>query len=448
MNKKMFLKNLVSLLLALVTLFVIFPQSASAADNTADSFWAFIADDAEGNEWKWDELGININDYQSHYVYSKNLSTGTITLLLNERAQQLYQYRSFVYCITETNKLIFIDIVTNETTHIKTFDVSPSVIVPVIAPDHCTLIGLYVVCDCDVYFVNHPENSIVLSASIKGIRTLRAIDSSHFVWENQNGQKFLRNTSSGTDTAPIDKPSDSFPSSPISERAFIKIFENNEYSLGKYTAGTYFSDYRTPCSHHKTPACHDDGSCDCYFYGTGIQCWGFAMYAYDQYSHKKSWEKIPGDYYPNQRNFSSSEELAKIFKTIPSSGFCIRFKDRHSLFVENVTSEGITGYECNTLGNCNIRQFHYTYEDLVSDFLGSPVEYVYSHKYNGNSAESDGPGGHIIYCASSGCSGYIYEPHYTLPYISQTGDYSLTCELCGYTGSDLDAESNRRNVAP
>lgn len=200
---------------------------------------------------------------------------------------------------------------------------------------------------------------------------------------------------------------------------------------------TYFNESETSaCASHS--GCDVFGGCSCLSYASSIQCAGFAIYAFDRYSHMSSsgsWSIAADDRHRNP-NYPSTKTLAadlkKDIESLPIGSYVRLARttsnpttDGHSFVIVSTDNDGVTVYEANRGGNCKVQIKYYTYTELLGVF-----PYLYEtvyHNYSTTKVNYDSSY-HKIECKTSGCNGYIYEKHsFTL---NKNGKF--VCSGCGY----------------
>lgn len=433
------LYKLVSVLLLICMIFSISVPYAAAAETTPE-YWTFIARDTEADAWRWEEMGIDIHDYVDGYVYAQDMESKTIHLVLPKKTYSFWEVDSGVYCFTKAGEVIHVGYSGKSPTVIAAFqpDEAPT-FSALFASDRMTTTGLYFADKEHVQFIDCANNKVTDCGYYPDVQSIRAVSENEFFWVDSEDMGHLFNrVTAETEEMSIDE-FESAVNYGIDTTALIKNYPNNSYSLGQYGAGKYFTKNGNACTSHECCDSDDDSNvlCNCKSYGFGIQCMGFAVYAYDQYSHRSYWQDIAGDQNATNRSVQTPDDIRKIVKALPSSGIYLRFEDEHSLFIDNVSDTRVTGYECNVGGTCAVQRFDYSYEQLFS-WYGKEgdgiVNETYSHHFSRSTATIITPNAHKIKCTSSGCNGYILEPHYeTLS--TQSADGSAgTCAACGYTG--------------
>lgn len=432
------LYKLVSVLLLICMIFSISVPYAAAAETTPE-YWTFIARDTEADAWRWEEMGIDIHDYVDGYVYAQDMESKTIHLVLPKKTYSFWEVDSGVYCFTEAGEVIHVGYSGKSPTVIAAFqpDEAPT-FSALFASDRMTTTGLYFADKEHVQFIDCANNKVTDCGYYPDVQSIRAVSENEFFWVDGEDMGHLFNSvTAETEEMSIDE-FESAANYGIDTTALTTNYPNNSYSLGQYGAGKYFTKNGSACtSHSNCKIVGEDSNCNCLFHGIGIQCVGFAAYAYDQYSHRSSWQTIPRDRNENHRKITCPNDLRSIVKALPSSGIYLRIEGEHSLFIDNVSDTGITGYECNVGGKCLIRRFDYTYQDLF-DFYGndgySNVNDTFSHHFSRTTATVVSGNAHKISCTSSGCTGYILEPHYETLSTQSTDGSAGTCAACGYTG--------------
>lgn len=150
--------------------------------------------------------------------------------------------------------------------------------------------------------------------------------------------------------------------------------------LAEYPDGSYFSYNGKACTCHanctysipsgySTSRCYNtttSSSGNCKRYNGGIQCAGFAYYVFKQYngvdcgsSNEKSGLSVLNDaslkFY-----FTSVVKVGGHARGNLNSGY------PHSIIVTNITNDGISFYQANTNGNCNVSVATKTWTQLAN----------------------------------------------------------------------------------
>lgn len=195
-----------------------------------------------------------------------------------------------------------------------------------------------------------------------------------------------------------------------------------------------------------------DGSCKSY--GNSNQCDGFARYAHDRFWHKDSsywgstWTTTHADYQSGFA-FSGKTTEAKILsvKTFFSGlhrGAFIRYNTssgwQHSVFFDNIDSEGIWVYECNQdyyydsdAGlHCGVSYHKYTFDFILSRYPS--VAYYVEHTLDDPVAYNATR--HKVDCEN--CNGYLLLEHNFSQQGSNFGT-QMVCDDCGYVGMMINS---------
>lgn len=231
-----------------------------------------------------------------------------------------------------------------------------------------------------------------------------------------------------------------------------KLDYQPKYPLRDFPAGSHFNDKHfkgvdnsdSDCTHHGKGLCDYTklNSCECTNYASAIQCAGFAKYAYDQYSHRTEWDNVAGD---KNNNVSgkpiSNQSLFESYLKQIESGSYVRLlksngKDGHSFILISTSNAGVTMYDANYNNpeDCKVRLHTVSYDILYTAYKSGTVQEVYCHKFskisNAKNNYYDYTQYHKKACSSSGCDGYILQPHY-----AQTPGTKVKCLGCGYIGN-------------
>lgn len=431
------LPKIVSVLLLICMIFSFSVPYAAAAE-TASEYWTFIARDTEADAWRWEQMGIDIHDYVDGYVYAQDMDSKTIHLVLPKKTYSFWEVDSGVYCFTEAGEVIHVGYSGKSPTVVAAFqpDEAPT-FSALFASDDMTTTGLYFADKEHVQFIDCANNKVTDCGYYQDIQSIRAVSEDEFFWvDSEDMGHLFNNVTAETEEMSIDEFENAVNYG-IDTTALIKNYPNNSYSLGQYGAGKYFTKDGSACTSHKCCEPNSTSYCNCKFYALGIQCMGFAAYAYDQYSHRSYWQDIARDQNETSRSVRTPEDIRKIVKALPSSGIYLRFEDQHSLFIDNVSDTGISGYECNVGGLCKVQRFEYSYERVFALYGKNGngiVNNTFSHHFSRTTATVVSGNAHKISCTSSGCNGYILEPHYLTPTTNPITGAESVCAACGYVG--------------
>lgn len=155
---------------------------------------------------------------------------------------------------------------------------------------------------------------------------------------------------------------------------------SNSYPIAGYSDGDYFSNNRQACTHHVSDfsTCYLDGSCGCRSFESSIQCAGFARLVYwaSTGSSITSQDMVSG--------LSSSQwttaNIKKYFTDKITIGSYVRLYLRsygHSFIVTDITDTGISVYDCNYVGPCEVDMRNLTWADIKSKFTYIVNAYCY-----------------------------------------------------------------------
>jgi len=214
---------------------------------------------------------------------------------------------------------------------------------------------------------------------------------------------------------------------------------------------SYFANAPGQCWHSH---CIDYATCK--KYGKVYQCRGYALYAYDKYSHRGSWTSVAGDYHIYATSsteatsskpyipLSTTNDVSTYFATVPKGAY-ILLKNTgngvHAIFYLGIYNSKLLTYECNYFAykgsdgkwytDCKITTPNRPYSSISDKY--SYVKEAYWHLFNG-SIESYDATYHKICCSTNSCGGYIIELH-----IFRTNNLGLMeCRKCGYiTGGNI-----------
>lgn len=157
---------------------------------------------------------------------------------------------------------------------------------------------------------------------------------------------------------------------------------STSYPIAGYGNGTYFSKNRKACTHHRNSvaSCSLDGSCGCQSFDSSIQCNGFAKLVY--------WTSTGNHIGNNSLGLGMSgtwntTNIKNYFTNKVDVGSYVRLTTKsglgHSIIVTNITSSGITLYDCNYDMQCGVRIKTYTWNSIYNSFSAINGVYKYSN---------------------------------------------------------------------
>lgn len=212
-------------------------------------------------------------------------------------------------------------------------------------------------------------------------------------------------------------------------------------------AGLHFDDYGIgECFTYSGQACaagaHAQGdTSNCYYFDGGIQCSGYAAYAYRLYHGTLKSESVKSTFWKNKNSneYAPTKLSVSEWNSIPNgTNIRVAFPSnpsniRHSIFVFKVENNAFTVYEANTDGRCgitaSIRDGSYMASNYYVAWMFNPAfndgDEVFQTYYSSNQDV------HWVNC--SGCmSRNLIEAHEGAWYNNGQG-HSKVCSTCGYT---------------
>ena len=368
----------------------------------------------ESNEWFIENV-IGPTSCQEGYLYSKNLESGQIIKLVSQPVEIFREDESGVYFIY-SNNIFFVDYNGNN-------------IENVYAANGVLNTGILEVDGDDIYFCegnkivkynrNNDMKSIVTNAN--DVYMLYVKSDNELIYKDSYGMCYLNKGEDNYNKVTI---LDEFSN-------LFSIGENLEINSLSSTTTQIDSNLALVRNGYPIGNSYFTGS-----YGNSTQCMGYAMWAFDKYSHLSDWKGHSSlDVRSGPIYFDTNADVISFFSGICTGAYVRLMRDSdvyngfHSVFYKGKTSSIIYTYECNLYGNCevteqsrNLNQFR-TFCDGVSDYATHDYVSISTYNVSYNSTY------HKQKCCSSGCNGYRLEQHYN-PISS-----SNTCAACGYQGT-------------
>lgn len=417
--------------------------------NAGIRYFPFVYTMDDGFAWFRDNI-IGTNDCCEGYLYVKDLQTGSIWQVLDEPVDFFEEYEDLLICVINEGTWVSVSLdgQGERTLYTAQNPISHSIIRDenLYFNDGNTIVCLDVISG----FANNIvacERIDYLYVSEDSTTIIWTDDSAMFAVSNDPAAQIQRIT--GDDLVEI-YAAESLGSEVLGNMESEEIngsesnillpesLAGNRYNsdgtvklpLSNYPNGSYYnSNYNLPCT------CHANGcnsNCTCISYGGGSQCFGFARYVYDQYANKSYWSSpVAGDC-GGWVGFSSSSSVRVFFASLPIAS-CVRlvgYKPGEATWTDEIWPDHsvvtmgtqlleITVYECNMTGRCQVSTGTYSPNTILNRYKA--VENYFTHTFNGTASYYDGSY-HKLYCSSSGCTGYILQPH------SVSGGY---CSACG-----------------
>ena len=214
--------------------------------------------------------------------------------------------------------------------------------------------------------------------------------------------------------------------------AYAATTGKGTYPISSYPNGTYYTTSGGNCtSSHKY----------CKSYAGGKQCFAFAKYAYDQYSHRSEWTNISGDKYISGRKIDTLENFKKWMQNDIKYGSYVRLTIKgddttgHSFIFISASSDGVKMYDANYTGYCKVDTHTVPYKTLFDKYEGGKILEAYAHNFT-KKLNYNNVSYHKIACSSSGCTGYEALESHTLKYTQlNSTSHTVTCTVCGYSAT-------------
>ncbi len=413
------------------------------------TYYTFIYDHT--NQWEVDDV-IGQSGCIDGYLYTKNFNTGVIRQLINVKVNCFFEVNDRVY-FPYDNSIYCVDYLGTQLTEIYSAN---------------GMIGENVVQvkDDDIYFIldnvlvkyNVDEGTLNELFSADGMTDLYIRSDNEFVYLIDKEMHYvifndaINNNANELNSVSLNRNYNDVVVDDVQVMNYllseeIDIEENDasinsstvtyqkDYNLtqimASYPSGSYFTQDGTACYHHGSGSCSYYGGCNCKNYDYAIQCMGFAKYASDRYAHKSSWNPPSAEQYEPNTRFNSVNQIKTYFDRMTTGAYVLlSHSDNetgfHAMFYVKSDSNGVTTYECNINGHCDVATYYTTYEGYKTRFNTCYGIYTVSHNYS-STATSYNANFHKYNCTT--CGGYILEYHYG----STLGNG--TCMKCGYSGN-------------
>ena len=389
----------------------------------------------DNNEWFVNNV-IGPTNCQEGYLYVKNLDTGRIIQLLSQPVDVFYENSEGLYFIYANN----IFFVTYDGQNIEKIYSSNGII----NNNILELRGndLYFCEDNKIVKYNTVTEDKTTITRASNVTMLYIKSNNEIVYEENNNIHYIDGRSGARSTnriitdeyeynnlfvSEIDETDEISPMAATSQIDINLVNINNQYP-----AGSYFSNSGSKCTHHGN--CDYNGNCGCKAYLQTIQCVAYAKWASNQYAHMSYWENRILEGNDDDTYFNSDSDVQVYFANCGVGAYIRLTKSGdygfHSIFFVRQTSDGISSYECNLNGQCDISHPYRTFYQFRKFSPGS--SYYTSHHYSTNNssyAQYDSSY-HKQYCTNSSCNGYRLEGHY-----SPTPGSHAVCVQCGYVGN-------------
>lgn len=406
--------------------------SSSALENK-DSHFPFIYSDDADFDWFRTYIGDCSFCVPGH-LYVKNLNTGEINELVDEPVQLLREAGDMLYCVTADGLSIIqtdyqsgqVEVLYNAAQSITNMEIQGS--------------KLYFTEGDYVTFLDLVTNQTAVITLCPNISYLYPVSDTEFAWIAEGEDKtYLYNAALATTEEvefdalfPGDSALNNLPITTGSENDLSGNMGNSavlqeSFPLSNYPVGSYFTYNGEACENHES--CDYNGNCNCISYDSSIQCMAFAKYACDQYAHRSSWKYTVSHTDQTAHTYKSDSELRAILQELGPSAYLRLNKatgGQHSIVIISAGNSSVTIYESNYTDLCQVGIRTLTYAKFRSQYPS--IAKTFAHSFDGRATKYDTTY-HKVACSLSGCSSYIYQPHY-----SQSPGANATCLACGYVG--------------
>lgn len=381
------------------------------------------------------------------YLYVKNLNTDEITQLWTEPVSELVDTANYVFFVTHDNKLMQTDY--TGTKQSLLYEATHGSLFSIIHYND----AVYFIDGIKIMRYDLSTNRVVTLLEKEDLTSVFPYNGHHLIIEDSNNQQFtfdstlnkleLINNENDVERLLFSNASitSSATGSDISINAVTDTSENDinfpiNNSQYSYPHGSYFTTDGRPCNHSTTGT-----GVKCKNYKGPQQCMGFAMFASEKFAHLPStgsFYRPSGDHVTYQYNteyhkFQSPGAVRTFFLSLTKGAYVRLSKDSkandtadggtHSVVYVAVSVSGVTVYDCNRIGNCQVA---YQTRDFTTMYNAYKYVYEYvSHHYTGG-YQTHSMTHHRIKCAN--CVGYVLQSH-TFTTSSNGNDI---CSKCGY----------------
>lgn len=404
-----------------------------------DRYFAFVY-----NEEAWLNEYLGENECIPGYLYVEDKYTEEIRLLTTESVKILRDTPNAVFCVMTDERIVQMDYSGQSMETIYQASRGDITYCERLDNQLCFVEGDYIICldltTLGVHVVLEHEN--ITQAFLHTADLI--------IWREGSAQYYLYNRTTNMNTPLSEYELRDMTSTSITELTGLDMdlystqttLENFPFS--DFPSGTsYFTNNGSACTDHNDPnVSHLAGTCNCRRYARAAQCWGFALYASDRYAHISGTETsrpstASGDW-KSTTTFTSNAQMQSYFSNF-SKGAYIRLSKtstsgdgNHSVVFVSASSTGITVYDCNYNGPCLVTLRTISYYDLRTIY--PYVCSAFSHSFTGTVTYISS-NAHAVYCSSSGCQGYILQPHvYKLA-------GGTTCTICGFLNNSVEDEA-------
>ena len=420
-------------------------EAGKFSDNDTLRYTVFIYSSATKYAWMTDFISTD-NDLTIDGLYMKDNETGTFTHLA-DNVKEFSLMSDRIYYLTNDNEIAYLDRNSMETTSI--YVGKEETVWQLI----CSEDDVYFAGGETVFRSNREGTSVKTLATLPGMVTFTPISNLRIAWANEESTWQIHDLTANEDeevASPFSvfnqlEGADGLVSPQVASNASTQAsFTSVSLPLSGYGPGNYFNNNNnSPCTCHKRWSGDNPcptSSCVCRSYRGGIQCYAFAYYVLDQFTHSGSYSDITNSaHHPVDRYYWSSDfgrvtyAEARSFQvgTYLRVGFEPGTSSTHSIFIMGNDGSNITVYQCNygsTGQGCIISTEKMSYATFCNRYY---LFDVIRHPWN-TGASNYTPVYHKVTCSVSGCPGYILERH--------SDAYYATCSSC--SGSVLPNSNN------
>lgn len=343
-------------------------------------------------------------EYTEGSLYIRNNITKESHLLLEE-VNDFGALNQRIYAIINKEQIGYVDLETSQYIELwnsKNADLHRILV----SADH-----IYFADGDTIYRMLPSGDNVETIATFDGMQTYYPLSNYRVSWVNAQGDCFVYHLDTGVQESYPTYESmlaSAFPSDdPKSRENELLVVQNDiSFPLSEYPEGSYFNRFKTKaCTCHTTSYECGYGTCDCTYYANGIQCFAFARYAFDAYSHTLNnsiWSNISGHnlLLQNSAVAPSTYTVGTYIRDTTSKG--------HSMIIKANNGSSLTLYECNYSGRCKVSTRTVSYAAFTAQY--SNITQVVQHSWS-NMGVYYNNRYHKINCSISGCSGYLLQPH-------------------------------------
>ncbi len=410
--------------------------SSYAPAFAVDSYSEYFSEEREFvvNDDTYNYSTYFYSDDETGYLYSRNVDTKEIKLVLAQKVATHYFWNEHLYCVVDGKDIIKITVTGQNPETILTADND--------------IEQLYVNDDIIFYLSG---NAIYRHHRASERTDLIVSDESiYFFYPYTN---FIVEYGDGSENQEIKRINKRLRSNTtiVEKYSFVNNLENQSYTRsstqyntiyihGKtvpysiYSNGTYYNTTGQPCScHTSSTVCPNGYDCTICMVvqgnnGSATQCHAFGCTVY-----KYLWGSFgsKNDYSSNPIKINSESKAREVFWGLPS-GTMIRayYKgssiSNHTFIVTNVTSTGATIYEANNPGYCIVSHKTFSFSEIANQY--DKIAYTYNGNHSFGTAYGYDENIHWNKCNTSNCNGKSNIERHTF---TTTGSVRK-CTVCKY----------------